>query len=267
MSANVPPDPRARFSGRVDAYVRSRPGYPDTLVPLLEREAGLRRSHTVADVGSGTGLLTRVFLDNGNEVYAVEPNAKMRAAAETALSGSPFFRSVDGSAEATTLPAESVDLVAAGQAFHWFDREAARAEFARILRPPRTVALIWNDRRTAGSAFSEGYEALLRRHGTDYGAVDHKNLGPDAFESFFRPGPWRRFTLPNRQRFDEEGLRARLLSSSYTPPPEDPRHAPMLDDLARLFRETSEDGAVTMEYDTTVYLGTVEEPLGRESLA
>jgi len=257
MTGGAGTDPRKRFSDRVDAYVRSRPGYPEDLIAILEREAGLRPSHTVADVGSGTGLLTRVFLDYGSEVYAVEPNEKMRAAAEAAFEAIPLFRSVDGTAEATTLPAESIDRVAAGQAFHWFDREAARAEFARILRPPRTVALVWNDRRTRGSAFSEGYEALLRRHGTDYGAVDHKNLGSEVFESFFRPGPWKRFTLPNRQRFDEAGLRARLLSSSYTPGPGDPRHAPMLDDLARLFRETSSAGAVTMEYETMVYVGRV----------
>ncbi len=266
MSDSGRPDPRGRFSGRVDAYVRSRPGYPEGLIPLLQREAGLRPAHSIADVGSGTGILTRVFLDAGQEVHAVEPNAKMRAAAEEALGERPLFRSVEGSAEATTLPPKSVDLVAAGQAFHWFDREAARVEFARILRPPGTVALIWNDRKTGGSAFLEGYEALLRRHGTDYGAVDHKNLGEDVFESFFRPGPWRRFTLPNRQTFDEEGLRARVLSSSYTPPPEDPRHGPMLADLERLFRNTAEDGFVTMEYDTTVYVGRVKEPLGHESL-
>jgi SAM-dependent methyltransferase len=251
------PDPRARFSGRVDAYVRSRPGYPEELIPLLRREAGLRPAHSIADVGSGTGILTRLFLDAGHETYAIEPNAKMRAAAEEAFAGHPLFRSVEGSAEATTLPAESVDLVAAGQAFHWFDREGARAEFARILRPPRTVVLVWNDRKTSGSAFLEGYESLLRRHGTDYGAVDHKNLGPDVFESFFHPGPWRRFALPNAQRFDGEGLRARVLSSSYTPAPGDPRHAPMMDELGRLFRETSEGGLVTMEYETTVYVGAV----------
>ena len=257
MSDSGRPDPRARFSGRVDAYVRSRPGYPDELIPLLRREAGLLPAHSVADVGSGTGILTRLFLDAGHEVFAIEPNAKMRAAAEEALADRPLFRSVAGSAEATTLPAESVDLVAAGQAFHWFDREAARTEFARILRPPRTVVLVWNDRKTSGSAFLEGYESLLRRHGTDYGAVDHKNLGPDVFESFFRPGPWRRFALPNAQRFDEEGLLARVLSSSYTPPPGDPRHAPMVEEVSRLFRETAERGLVTMEYETTVYVGTV----------
>jgi SAM-dependent methyltransferase len=257
VSDPVRPDPRERFSGRVDAYVRSRPGYPAELIPLLRAEAGLLPAHSVADVGSGTGILTRTFLDAGHEVYAIEPNEKMRAAAEEELAGRPLFRSVDGSAEATTLPADSVDLVAAGQAFHWFDREAARVEFARILRPPKTVALVWNERLTSGSSFREGYEALLRRHGTDYGAVNHKNVGPDAFEAFFRPGPWRRFVLPNLQRFDEEGLRARVLSSSYTPPPGDPRHAPMMEELGKLFRETSSGGVVVMEYETTVYVVTV----------
>jgi len=252
-----PPDPRARFSDRVEAYVRSRPGYPPELIPVLEKEAGLVPSHSVADIGSGTGLLSLLFLRFGNETFAVEPNAKMRAAAESILGDEPAFHSVEGSAEATTLPAESIDLAAAGQAFHWFDRERTRVELARILRPPRRVALVWNDRRTSGSAFSEGYEALLRRHGTDYGAVDHKNLGDAVFEAFFRPGPWSVHTLENRQEFDREGLRQRVRSSSYTPPPDDPRHAPMMEELDRLFDRTAEIGHVVMEYETKVFIGRV----------
>ena len=253
------PDPRERFSGRVDAYVRSRPTYPAGLVPLLEKEAALRRSDSVADVGSGTGILSLPFLRFGNEVFAIEPNAKMRAAAESLLGDEPLFHSIEGSAEATTLPAESVDLVAAGQAFHWFDREPARAEFIRILRPPRRVALVWNDRRTEGSPFSRAYEALLRRHGTDYGAVDHKNLGADVFDSFFRPDPWKIRVLENFQDLDREGLRERLLSSSYTPPPGDPRHPAMLEELDEVFRTTARDGIVRMEYDTKVYVGNLGE--------
>jgi len=252
-------DPTRRFGDRVESYVRSRPGYPPGLVPLLEAEAGLRRSDTVADVGSGTGLLSQVFLRFGNAVFGIEPNREMRAAAEEAFAREPLFRSVEGTAEATSLPAASVDVVAAGQAFHWFDREKARGEFARILRPPRRVALVWNDRKTDGSAFSRGYEKLLREHGTDYAAVDHKNLGPEVFEEFFRPGGARLLTLPNEQRFDAEGLRARLLSSSYTPPPGHPRHPAMVEALDRLFAETAEGGIVRMEYETKVYVGTVGE--------
>jgi len=253
----TPSDPRERFSGRVEAYARARPGYPEGMIPLLRKEAELAPSDTVADVGSGTGILSLPFLRFGNAVLAVEPNAKMRAAAEELLGAEPNWQSIDGSAEATTLPSESVDLAAAGQAFHWFDREKARREFARILRPPRRVALVWNDRRTEGSAFSEGYEALLRRHGTDYRAVDHKNLVPGDFDAFFRPGPWKLFTLPNAQQLDRESLRARLLSSSYTPAPGDPRHPAMLADLEKLFHAAAQDGIVRMEYDTKVYVGNV----------
>lgn len=252
-------DPRERFSGRVEAYVRSRPGYPEGLIPLLRGEAALSPSDAVADIGSGTGILSLPFLRFGNTVFAVEPNARMRAAAESRLAKEPGWRSVDGSAEATTLPSRSVDLAAAGQAFHWFDRERTRRELARILRPPQRVVLVWNDRKTDGSPFSRGYESLLRRHGTDYAAVDHRNLGDADFDAFFRPGPWKRFTLPNLQELDRDGLRSRLLSSSYTPPPGDPGHPAMLEELEALFRATAEKGIVRMEYDTQVYVGSLAE--------
>jgi SAM-dependent methyltransferase len=251
-------DSRERFSGRVEAYARARPGYPAGLIALLRRESALAPSAAVADVGSGTGILSLPFLRFGNTIFAVEPNARMRAAAEELLGAEPRWRSIDGSAEATTLAPGSVDLVAAGQAFHWFDRERARREFGRILRPPRRVVLVWNDRRTEGSLFSEGYESLLRRHGTDYRAVDHKNLAPGDFDAFYRPGKWKLFTLPNAQELDREGLRARLVSSSYTPPPGDPRQEAMLEDLEELFRASARDGIVRMEYDTKVYVGSVE---------
>jgi len=228
------------------------------MIPLLRKEAALAPSDAVADVGSGTGILSLPFLRFGNRVFAVEPNAGMRAAAEDLLGAEPNWRSVDGSAEATTLASGSVDFVAAGQAFHWFDRERARREFGRILRPPRRVVLVWNDRRTEGSVFSEGYEALLRRHGTDYRAVDHKNLAPADFDAFFRPGKWRLFTLPNAQELDREALVARLVSSSYTPPPGDPRHEAMLEDLEALLRASAREGIVRMEYETKIYVGSVE---------
>src|SRR5208282_2924056 len=115
--------------------IRYRPGYPPALLDLLREECGLHSDHVVGDIGSGTGFLSELFLKNGNRVYGVEPNAEMRAGGEEYLSSYANFTSVDGSAEATTLPASSVDFVAAGQAFHWFDPQAARREFLRILKP------------------------------------------------------------------------------------------------------------------------------------
>src|SRR5215470_11011072 len=150
-----------RFSSRVDNYVLYRPGYPPEVLETLQRDCGLTSSSVVADVGSGTGLLTKVFLDNGNSVFAVEPNQDMREAGERSLGGYPRFTSVDGTAEATTLASHTVDLVTAGQAAHWFDLAKARAEFARILKPKGWAVLVWNERKTASTPFLVEYENLL----------------------------------------------------------------------------------------------------------
>ncbi|MEM9906031.1 MAG: class I SAM-dependent methyltransferase, partial [Cyanobacteria bacterium P01_D01_bin.44] len=138
--------PTQRFSNRVADYIKCRPDYPPTLLAYLTQHGGLTSKQTVADIGMGTGLLTHHFLDHGNRVYGVEPNAEMRSAAVECLHPYAHFHPLDGQAEATTLPPDSVDWVVAGQAFHWFDRPAARAEFERILKPGGRVALVWNDR-------------------------------------------------------------------------------------------------------------------------
>ncbi len=251
------PEPAERFSDRVGDYLRYRPRYPDALIPVLEEETGLAPEWGVADVGSGTGFSAEPFLDHGNVVFAVEPNGEMRRAAEERLGDRPGFRSVAGSAEATGLEGGSVDLVAAGQAFHWFDLETTREEWIRILRPPRWVVLVWNTRRLTGSGFLEGYEALLREFGTDYHDVRHDGMEPGALETFFG-GPVRRRTLPHRQVLGCEGLKGRLRSTSYVPSPEHDRHRAMLTALRGLFEEHQVGARVTMEYDTEIYTGRLE---------
>lgn len=249
-------NPTERFRDRVENYVRYRPGYPAAVLDVLRELAGLTPDTPVADVGSGTGISAELLLRNGNPLAGVEPNAEMRAAAERLLAAYPRFRSVAGTAEATTLPDAGVGLVVAGQAFHWFDRERARAEFARILRPGGTVALMWNTRRT-DTPFLRDYEDLLRRLGTDYGAVAHTNITPDVFAGFFAGGRYVRRVLPNEQVFDLDALTGRTLSSSYVPPPGHPKHAPLLAALGRLFAEHQAGGVVRFLYDTEVYVGAV----------
>src|SRR4051812_35209407 len=112
-----------RFSNRVANYVKYRPGYPPEILEIFRDEMNLTGDSVVADIGSGTGISARVFLENGNPVFGVEPNAAMRAAAKEFLKSFPQFESVEGTAEATNLPDRSVDLVIAAQAFHWFDHE------------------------------------------------------------------------------------------------------------------------------------------------
>lgn len=240
-----------RFSDRVDAYVRHRPGYPDAVLAILHGEAGLAPGATVADVGAGTGISSRMLLDGGHPVIAVEPNAAMCAAAEAALGGDPRFRIVDGTAEATGLPDASVDAAVAFQAFHWFHPARARAEWRRILRPGGLAVIIWNARRRDTSDFLRAYEALLLRHGTDYAGVNHANVTDETLRGFFG-GAYTRRLAENRQVFDYAGLEGRLVSSSYAPNAGESGHEEMIADLRRLFDTTQRDGRVVMEYETQI---------------
>lgn len=265
----MPPsgNPTRRFSDRVEYYVRYRPSYPPDVLRILRDETGLTPAHVIADIGSGTGISTALFLANGNTVYAVEPNREMRRAAEERLGSDPQFHSVEGTAEDTTLVSRSVDYVVAGQAFHWFDARRARREVVRILRPGRWDALMWNARKTDITPFLRDYEALLEEFGTDYREVDHTNLSAASFEAFFGPSGYQRRTAPNVQILDFDGLRGRLLSSSYAPLEGDPRHVPMLESLARIFAAHQQNGRIAFHYETEIYFGRVdtirvkEEPL------
>lgn len=247
-------DPRDRFSDRVENYVRYRPGYPVEAIEFVIRETGLKSGAMIADIGSGTGISAAMFLGRGYQVSAVEPNDAMREAADRLLAGHADFHSVSGSAEHTTLAGGSVDLIVAAQAFHWFDTPGTRAEFSRILKPAGHIALIWNERLTDSSPFLRDYEQLLLRHGTDYANVRHENVDHEAISRFFRSG-CQQAVFPNSQSFDFEGLKGRLLSSSYAPPAGHPGHEPMLLELGRIFDRHQAGGRVRFDYDTRVYLG------------
>lgn len=251
-------NPTLRFSSRVENYRKYRPGYPPEIIPLLKSECGLTSESLITDLGSGTGLFTEIFLRNGNTVFGVEPNAEMRKAGEQILNGYPKFKSVDGTAESTTLPDHSVDFVVAGQAFHWFDRQIARPEFKRILQPRGWVVLAWNGYRVESSQMMRAYQGLVAKYGTDYSEVQREVVGVDV-ESFYAPGSCRCARFSFRQRFDYEGLEGRLLSSSYAPEADHPRYKAMLRDLRALFAANQEDGKVNFDYETEVYYGRLEK--------
>ncbi|MBD0372796.1 MAG: methyltransferase domain-containing protein [Pyrinomonadaceae bacterium] len=251
-------NPTGRFSTRVENYVKYRPGYPQGVRDLLRDECGLNSSSVIADVGSGTGILSEMFLKNGNTVYGVEPNREMREAGERLLSAYSNFKSIEGTAEATSLGDASFDFIIAGQAFHWFDRERARREFLRILKPGGWTAFLWNERRTDTTPFLVDYERMLIRCGTDYEAVNHTNISDEVIASFFAPSDFRLKIFDTRQIFDFESLKGRLLSSSYTPEEGHPNYKPMLDELERIFREHEAGGEVAFEYDTKIYYGQLE---------
>lgn len=243
-----------RFTTRVETYVKYRPGYPAEVLELLKSECGLTSDAVVADVGSGTGIFSELLLRNGNHVFGVEPNEAMRAAGEQLLQGYPKFTTIEGSAEGTTLPPSSVDLITACQAFHWFDGARARAEFVRILKPEGFVALIWNDRRLDSTPFLRDYEDLLLNLGTDYAQVRELNATSE-IAKFFAPEEFRLRSFANVQEFDFEGLKGRVLSASYTPEPGHPNFEPMLNRLQELFKTYADKGKIAFEYDTKVYYG------------
>jgi SAM-dependent methyltransferase len=247
----------SRFSDRVEKYVLYRPGYPREAVRVLQNECRLAPEHVVADIAYGTGLWTRLLLENGNRVFGVEPNIEMRQAGERLLAAFPKFTSVAGTAEATTLPDTSVDFVTAAQAAHWFDRQSARREFVRILKPGGWLALLWNERLTDTTPFLRDYEQLLLTYGTDYADVRHERT-TDEVNQFFDPMPYQERVFENRQEFDYAGIEGRLLSSSYVPGPTDAKYTPMLAELRRIYDRHAVNDRACFEYKTRLYFGKLK---------
>jgi len=248
-------DAKQRFSTKVADYVRYRPSYPASVINLLRAEGGLRPEHVVVDVGSGTGVLSKLFLENGNRVIGVEPNDEMRHAGDELLSSFKSFSSVNGSAEATTLPDASADFITVAQAFHWFEPIATRGEFLRVLRPEGFVVIVWNDRQLDTTPFLRDYESMLHRFGTDYAKVNESYPRRSQIQEFFAPNAFAHETFPNFQKFDLDGVRGRLRSSSYVPGAQNPAFAPMMTELERIFNAHQQNGEVSMDYTTHVYYG------------
>ena len=244
----------SRFSDRVQNYVLYRPRYPLEVLHTLKTECGLVPGHVVADVASGTGIWTRMLLENGNRVVGVEPNAEMREAGERLLAGFPRFTSIAGTAEATTLADQSMDFITAAQAAHWFNRKQARREFVRILKPSGWLALLWNERLPDSTPFLRDYEQLLLTYGTDYQDIRHEHTTSEVNE-FFDPEPYQEREFEMRQEFGHSGIEGRLLSSSYAPGPEHPSYPAMLKKLRNIFNAHAVEGRATFEYKTRLYFG------------
>jgi SAM-dependent methyltransferase len=246
--------PSERFSSRAHSYARYRPGYPRAAIELLQERCGLRPSAVVADLGSGTGILSALLLASAAQVIGIEPNDAMREMAEAALGAEARFVSAKGTAEATGLAPGSVDLIVAGQAFHWFNVSAARAEALRIIRPGGWGALLWNERPPETNAFLADYEALLLQHAAEYAAITASRANEAAMREYLG-GAMELATFPNQQTLDFEGLTGRLMSSSYAPEHGHPQHAPMMAALQSVFERHQQHGEIVFPYLTRVYFG------------
>ncbi len=248
---------KSRFSDRVGNYVKYRPHYPIAVIDYLKSKNILKDNSVIADIGSGTGISSELFLENRNMVYGIEPNAEMREAAQNIFKDNPKFISMNATAEETSLKDGSVDLIIAGQAFHWFDVDKAKTEFKRILKPGGYVVLIWNKRKRGDSPFQEEYENLLLKYGTDYKEVGLQNIGKEGLRILFDDN-FEQVNIDNKQVFNFEGFKGRLLSSSYAPNEDNPNYLPMLEDLKNIFDKYKHKGVICFEYITEAYLNVLE---------
>jgi SAM-dependent methyltransferase len=246
-------DSKERFSDRVEDYAKGRPDYPAAVFETLGQY--LPPPGSVADIGSGTGILSRQLLERGYQVWAVEPNSAMRSRAETDLSTYALYHSVAGSAEETLLPDRSVGLITVAQAFHWFDRSRCRLEFERILRSAGFVAVLWNQRPLDGDPFNEAYEETLRAFAPEYERMSHRSITREEINAFFAPQRVTCLTFPHAQRVDREGLLGRVFSSSYLPNTGASGHDEIKAACNALFDRFQEAGILTMKYETQLYIG------------
>ena len=245
-----------RFSDRVENYIKYRPGYPQEVLMYLKERINFNSDKIVADIGSGTGISAEMFLQNGNKVYAVEPNKEMRQAADDLLSGYPNYRGVNGKSESTTIEDQSIDMIVAAQAFHWFDKDAFKRECRRISRVGACCLLMWNERKVE-SDFEKAYEELLLKYANDYRQVDHRNVREKDIETFFAPSQVLSETMHNEQIFYYEGVKGRLLSSSYAPNVGEPNYEPMIAYLRGIFDKYQKEGRVSFSYDCKLFLGQI----------
>lgn len=249
-------DSISRFNNRVENYIKYRPGYPTEIIDFLKKEIGLKTSYLIADIGSGTGILSELFLKNGNEVFGVEPNGEMRHAAETLLKEYNSFHSVNSKAEDTSLKENSIDLITAGQSFHWFNNEKTRKEFKRILKSDRFAVLIWNNRNDNSSEFMNDYNRLLNNLESDYKEVKHENLNDTDFQQFYGTKSCSIKSFDNSQTYDNKSLIGRLLSASYTPT-DGEAYTKMINEVKGIFDKHNENGKVKIEYKTKIYFGNI----------
>ena len=242
------------FSSKVADYIASRPDYPPSLFEFLRVECNLHPNATVADIGAGTGLLTEGLLAQGCNVVAVEPNAGMRAAADRLLAGRYGYRSTDGAAESIPAAESSVDLITAAQAFHWFEIEAARAEFLRVLRPNGKVALIWNDRVLSDPLHIALDEIFAHHGGTKRGALVAHEERSDV-PKFFGTGVPVEMTWPHEHRLNEAGLVSLVFSRSYMPDRGSALGQDAGQQVRQIFGRFARSGEIIVRYATVAIVG------------
>jgi len=244
------------FSDRVQNYLAYRPSYSPVILDVLRAECLFNGESVIADIGSGTGLLSELFLNNGNFVFGIEPNLEMRNACENRLKAFSRFVSLAGRAEGTTLEDDSVDFVIAGQAFHWFNLEQTKQEFMRILKPKGWVIVVYNVART-DTPFQLACQQFRVTYLEEKGSETEET---DIYSPFFGKGNFTEKRLEGvRQKFDMTGFAGRVLSSANAPEETTHRYTQMMDAIGTIFEQYQQDEKVEISYATEVVFGRLSK--------
>ncbi|HOE35211.1 MAG: class I SAM-dependent methyltransferase [Chloroflexi bacterium] len=246
-----------KFTGKNKVYQKYRPDYAPNALRYLQEKLGIGPGAAVADIGSGTGIFTRQLLLLGAEVFAVEPNPDMRAEAESLLAAFPGFHSIAGRDSNTTLPDQSVNLVTAAQAFHWFDPKAFRLECRRILKPGGKVLLVWNQRDPT-SPVNQDSRAVFAEYCPDFigfsGGISQRDKRIDEFF----PHGYELLSFEHPIYYTREGYIGRCLSASYAILPDNPRYEQFVAALGRVFDAHEQNGRLLLSNTTVFNLGSLE---------
>jgi SAM-dependent methyltransferase len=243
-----------KFTNKADNYVKYRPSYPKEFIDYLSNEAGVGKDSIVADMGAGTGILTKLLLDRVKSVFAVEPNLQMRQACEKYCGDCKNFTAVDGTAETTSLPDKSVDFITVAQAFHWFDRDKAGSEFRRILKPGGKVVLVWNSRISSSEFIIENDE-LCRWIFPNFNGFSGGTDEDTTIYDFFRDGKCDCRVFNNNRLLSLEEYIGGSLSASYAPLEGDVNYNSFIEGLVKLFKKYSSGGKLLMPNNTRSYTG------------
>jgi ubiquinone/menaquinone biosynthesis C-methylase UbiE len=248
------------FSGKASHYVKGRPGYPPEVIALLKSECGLTSGSIVADVASGTGIFTKLLLDNGNPVFAIEPNEDMRIAAEHYLKPYGKLSSMNRTAEATTLDDHSIDFVTVAHAVHWFNIPQARKEFLRILKNNGWLVII-NNSPVVETPFELAYANLIKKYSINRGVKIKQSYSSQeaALKDLYGGSAYMQKRFPHRHKLDWEGLVTRILSKSDVPNETEPGHASMLKEIKIIFDKYQIEGYVAQGYKTKVRYGHIAD--------
>ncbi|MGN1203190.1 MAG: class I SAM-dependent methyltransferase [Eubacterium sp.] len=249
-------DNTEKFSGRAENYTKGRPSYAQEFIKTLYGTVGFNENSVVADIGSGTGKLSKQLLDMGSTVYCVEPNDDMRRIAQSELSSYSNFISVKANAEMTGLKGNSIDFITCAQAFHWFDAGKFKQECKRILKPAGKVVLVWNTRDMDSNFSIESYEIYKKYcplfKGFHGGMRDDDKRIYDFFNN-----KCSKMIFENPLAFTREKFITRSLSASYSIKSGDEGFESYIRELEELFDKYCENGFVTVKNNTVAYAGEI----------